>query len=82
MGNLLHNHRAICFGIDRWIGIQLVSSSIWCVWRQMIKYITNRYESVVLPWEPGLIEWLQEHYPHSKYRIVEIVQTGENNEQI
>ena len=48
----------------------------------MIKYITNRYKSVVLPWEPGLIEWLQEHYPRSKYRIVEITQPGENNEQI
>ena len=48
----------------------------------MTRYITNRYESVVLPWEPGLIEWLQEHYPHSKYRVVEITQQGENNEQI
>ena len=38
----------------------------------MIKYITNRYESVVLPWEPGLIEWLHEHYPRSKYHIVEV----------
>jgi hypothetical protein len=38
----------------------------------MMKYITNRYESVVLPWEPGLIEWLQEKYPRSKYRIVEV----------
>ena len=38
----------------------------------MKKYITNRYESVVLPWEPGLIEWLQENYPRSKYHIVEV----------
>ena len=36
-----------------------------------MKYITNRYESVKLPWEPGLIEWLQERYPMSQYRIVE-----------
>jgi hypothetical protein len=36
-----------------------------------MKYITNRYESVELPWEPGLIEWLQERYPKSQYRIVE-----------
>jgi hypothetical protein len=36
-----------------------------------MKYITNRYESVKLPWEPGLIEWLQERYPTSQYRIVE-----------
>jgi hypothetical protein len=38
----------------------------------MMKYITNCYENIVLPWEPGLIEWLQEHYPRSKYRIVEV----------
>ena len=39
----------------------------------MKKYITNCYGSVVLPWEPGLIEWLHEHYPRSKYRIVEVI---------
>jgi hypothetical protein len=33
-------------------------------------YITNYDDSVQLPWEPGLLEWLQETYPHSKYRIV------------
>jgi hypothetical protein len=38
----------------------------------MTRYITNCYESVVLPWEPGLIEWLHEHYPRSKYHIVEV----------
>lgn len=38
----------------------------------MIKYITNYFENIVLPWEPGLIEWLQENYPRSKYRIVEV----------
>lgn len=47
-----------------------------------MKYIINCFENIVLPWEPGLIEWLQEHYPHSKYRVVEITQQGENNEQI
>lgn len=34
-------------------------------------YITNKYNSIKLPWEPGLLEWLNETYPHSKYRIVE-----------
>jgi hypothetical protein len=38
----------------------------------MTRYITNRYENIVLPWEPGLIEWLHENYPRSKYRIVEV----------
>jgi hypothetical protein len=33
-------------------------------------YITNKFESIKLPWEPGLLEWLNETYPHSKYRIV------------
>jgi len=36
-----------------------------------MKYITNRYNTVFLPWEPGLIEWLHENYPLSKYIIVE-----------
>jgi len=26
-----------------------------------------------------LIEWLQEHYPRSRYRVVEITKQGENN---
>jgi hypothetical protein len=38
----------------------------------MTRYITNCYENIVLPWEPGLIEWLHEHYPRSKYHIVEV----------
>ncbi len=37
-----------------------------------MKYITNRYESVVLPWEPGLIEWLHANYPYSRYHVVEV----------
>jgi len=32
-------------------------------------YITNYDGSVYLPYEDGLLEWLQEHYPHSQYRI-------------
>lgn len=35
-------------------------------------YITNCYDSVRLPVEPGLLEWLQERYPHSGYYIKEI----------
>ncbi len=36
-------------------------------------YITNKQGTVNLPYEPGLVEWLQEHYPASKYRIVGVV---------
>jgi hypothetical protein len=49
-----------------------------------MKYITNCYENIVLPWEPGLIEWLHEHYPRSKYHIVEVSNdhnTGASTEQ-
>ena len=35
-------------------------------------YITNKYNTVNLPNEPGMIEWLQANYPKSEYRIVEI----------
>jgi hypothetical protein len=38
----------------------------------MNQYITNYDESVNLPYEDGLLEWLQEQYPFSKYRIVEV----------
>ena len=34
-------------------------------------YITNRYDSVRLPVQPGLLEWLQDTYPNSNYHIVE-----------
>ena len=37
-----------------------------------IMYITNITGEIKLPWEPGLLEWLQEHYPASKYRVVEL----------
>ena len=36
-----------------------------------MKYITNKYNTVNLPCEPGMIEWLCENYPRSEYRIVE-----------
>jgi hypothetical protein len=35
-------------------------------------YITNRYNTIRLPVEPGLLEWLQANYPNSLYRIKEI----------
>jgi hypothetical protein len=34
-------------------------------------YITNKYNSIKLPYEPGMIEWLHANYPHSEYRIVQ-----------
>jgi hypothetical protein len=33
-------------------------------------YITNKFRSIKLPVEPGLLEWLQQQYPHSKYEVV------------
>jgi hypothetical protein len=36
-----------------------------------MKYITNITGEIKLPWEPGLLEWLQEQYPYSKYCVVE-----------
>jgi len=36
-----------------------------------MKYITNRNRSIELPWEPGLVEWLQKRYPMSQYQVVE-----------
>jgi len=35
-------------------------------------YITNKYQSIRLPVEPGMLEWLLENYPNSGYHIVEI----------
>jgi hypothetical protein len=37
-----------------------------------MKYITNKFESIRLPVEPGLLEWLQETYTASKYFIKDI----------
>lgn len=34
-------------------------------------YISSRNGDIKLPWEPGLLEWLQEHYPASKYFLME-----------
>ena len=33
-------------------------------------YITNKFDSIRLPNEPGMLEWLQERYPNSEYRVV------------
>lgn len=37
-----------------------------------MKYITNKFDSIRLPFEEGMLEWLLEHYPNSQYRIVEV----------
>ena len=36
-----------------------------------MKYITNKFGSIRLPVEPGLLEWLQKNYPVSQYYIKE-----------
>ena len=36
--------------------------------------ITNKYGNIRLPNEPGLLEWLNEHYPYSEYHVVELWQ--------
>jgi len=38
----------------------------------MKRYITNKANTVFLPYEDGMIEWLNENYPYSKYYVVEI----------
>ena len=35
-------------------------------------YIQNKSGRVILPNEPGMLDWLQENYPSSKYYIVEV----------
>jgi hypothetical protein len=35
-------------------------------------YITNKYNSVRLPCEEGLLEWLQQTYPFSQYQLKEL----------
>jgi len=37
-----------------------------------MKYITNKYNSIKLPNDPGMIEWLHKNYPHSGYIVVDI----------
>jgi hypothetical protein len=34
-------------------------------------YIVNITGEIRLPYEPGLLEWLQERYPYSKYHLEE-----------
>ncbi len=34
-----------------------------------MKYITNKYQSVKLPYSPELLEWLQDTYPYSQYHL-------------
>jgi hypothetical protein len=41
-----------------------------------MKVIVNSAETVMLPWEEGLLEWLQECYPYSNYQVVELAQTA------
>ena len=36
-------------------------------------YITNKFQSIQLPNDPGMLEWLMKNYPNSGYHIVEIV---------
>jgi hypothetical protein len=38
-----------------------------------MKYIiSNKTGDINLPWEPGLLEWLQNRYPVSKYYVREV----------
>ena len=34
-------------------------------------YIVNKTGDIRLPYEPGLLEWLQQQYPYSKYHLEE-----------
>lgn len=34
--------------------------------------ITNRTGDIQLPFEEGLLEWLQQRYPRSQYHLAEI----------
>jgi hypothetical protein len=34
-------------------------------------YITNKYGSIKLPYDGELLAWLQQQYPHSRYKVVE-----------
>jgi hypothetical protein len=39
------------------------------------RYITNKFDSIRLPYQydgDELLSWLQEQYPNSQYRVVEI----------
>jgi hypothetical protein len=34
--------------------------------------ITNHDGSIQFPWEPDLLEWLNENYPFSRYHLVDL----------
>ena len=34
--------------------------------------ISDRTGNIQLPVEPGLLEWLQQHYPHSQYHLTKL----------
>jgi hypothetical protein len=36
-------------------------------------YITNKYDSIRVPYAEDLLVWLRETYPHSNYHAVEYV---------
>jgi hypothetical protein len=38
----------------------------------MVKIITNKTGEIELPFQEGLLEWLQENYPFSEYHVVEL----------
>ena len=61
--------------MKRWdVGINLFLNMIQnCQIVFMRKYITNKFNSVFLPYEEGMIEWLNENYPYSQYRVMEII---------
>lgn len=37
-----------------------------------MKYICNQSGTIVLDYEPDLLEWLQAQYPFSQYQVVEV----------
>ena len=37
-----------------------------------MKYITNKYDSVRVPYTEDMLVWLQKVYPKSKYRVVTV----------
>jgi hypothetical protein len=34
-------------------------------------YITNKFESIKLPYSQELLEWLMQTYPKSQYKVIE-----------
>ena len=36
-----------------------------------MKYITNKFDSIRLPYDEELLDWLQTNYPFSKYQVKE-----------